>query len=146
VVLGGLITVGVYVQAIFHPLTLPPRQDPVARLRGWPELNAQVGQLATAGNAAFIASDNYATAAMLARSGGTVPVVGVEPRWRYFNLPGVTEHLAGLLVRPADRGSDSQGWQDMAPLARITRGAETYLVFSVLGTPPGVVLPRLDNP
>jgi 4-amino-4-deoxy-L-arabinose transferase-like glycosyltransferase len=142
-ILGGLITTIVYTQAVFHPIALGARLDPTIRLRGWPAFNQQIGALVVANGAAYIASDNYGIASMLARTSIPVPVIGVEPRWRLFDLPNSGKYGRGLLVRPADRGDNALDGQELVLVGKITRGSDDYRIFAVDGSLPGVVLPRL---
>ncbi len=139
--LGLLVTAVVYIQAVFHPFHLPAHSDPTLRLRGWPAFSEQVAAMAAAHGARYVASDNYGTAAMLARTSIPVPVIGVEPRWRLFDLPRST--LAnGLLVRPVNHGDHAPDGQTAVFLGNIARGSDVYSVFAVSGPLSGVVLPR----
>jgi 4-amino-4-deoxy-L-arabinose transferase-like glycosyltransferase len=150
--LGFALTALVYVQASLAPLRLPTRLDPtLAQLGGWPELAAEIARVAAREEAGFVAADAYGTAAELARAlAPGLPVIGVDPRWAHFNLPGADSTIAtrrGLLLRPAGRGE--AGWPGARPLGALTRGrgglvAARYSLYLVSGPPavPAVVLPR----
>jgi 4-amino-4-deoxy-L-arabinose transferase-like glycosyltransferase len=158
VVLGLAITLLVYLQGVAQPLALPRRLDPsLIRLGGWPALAAAVAARAGTEGAAFVATDNYGQAAILARLlPSAVPVLGVEPRWAYFNLPDAAPLIAGragLLIRSARRADppDTADWAAITPLGELVRArdgvtAETYRLYHVTGRDqapePIVVLPR----
>lgn len=155
-VLGIVITLCVYAQASFALLPLPAGLvDPIAlRLAGWDALAAQVETARRHAGARFVAVDQYAVAAELARTlPPDVPVVGVEPRWALFDLPAAAlTGQTGILVSSA-RDTDAIGpavWSDVAAIGQAERGhdgspVETFRLFRVTGrTGPSaaVVLPR----
>lgn len=104
VTLGAVITAIVYAQAIAAPIPLPVRHDPTAlELAGWPQFAAGVARFAQVRHSAFIAGTDYATVAELAyRRPKSIAVIGVGPRWRYFDLPSLAPNArqSGLLVEP----------------------------------------------
>jgi 4-amino-4-deoxy-L-arabinose transferase-like glycosyltransferase len=143
-VLSGFIITGlVYWQALAAPFPIPARADPTAlQLAGWPDLVAE----GVVSHPAFITSDDYATAAMLAYDAPkNIPVVGFDlshnVRWTYFALPPFTGGTGILLTRRDDA-------QCPHLLGRITRrrGAQTIATYRVCaftqGTHPGFLLPR----
>ncbi len=104
VTLGAVITAIVYAQAIAAPIPLPVRHDPTAlELAGWTRFVAGVARVAEASHASFVAGTDYATVAELAyRRPKSIVVIGVGPRWRYFDLPSLAPNArqSGLLVEP----------------------------------------------
>jgi len=156
VALGGAITALVYAQAAFGVLPLPARLDPTARLlAGWPAFAQSLADLAQAQGAAFIAVEPYGDAAELARlAPPALPVLAVDPRWRYVVLPDATSVIAGrtgLLLRAAGRSDtpDTDDWASLAPLPGIVRAggvvAAEYRLYRVVGQAGGepiVALPR----
>ena len=156
IALGAALTVAAYVQASAAPLSLPSRLDPTLRqLAGWPDLAAQVAQLAQATNADFVAADEYGLAAELARAlPSSLPVLGIEPRWELFALPHVPlDGRAGLLIRSTRRKDDpdygiAQQIKKIAMIARERAGniAEEYRVFRIVGKQArGARLPSRPN-
>jgi 4-amino-4-deoxy-L-arabinose transferase-like glycosyltransferase len=142
--LSGFILTGlVYWQALAAPFPIPAAEDPTAlQLAGWENFVTE----ATASDPAFITSDDYATAAMLAYDApNDIPVVGFDLpyniRWRYFSYPPFSGGTGILLTRRADakcphlRGHVSR-----------RRGAEVIAVYRVCsftqGSHPGFWLPR----
>lgn len=154
VALGAAITLVVYLQATLSPLALSPRIDPTMRLAGWPGLAASVAEEARAQGATFVAADDYAVAAELARDlPGGFPVVGVEPRWALFELPAApVTGRTGILVRSVRRGDDldRSRWSSTEEIGHASRvrdevTAETFRLYRVIGGPegsPAVTLPR----
>jgi hypothetical protein len=155
-VLGGMMTGAVYVQAVAAPLALPRRNDPsLARLGGWPDFTAAVAQAAARDGARFVAAEEYGLASVLAFSlpRGTV-VVAMDQRWAHFARPAPPAGVTGLLVRSERRGEGPPLWPGAAPVAgeagRLVRSrhgipAEAYRLFRVTtapGQPPAVTLPR----
>lgn len=153
-VLGAVITGGVYLQAVAAPLPLPRRNDPtLARLGGWPEFAAAVSAASDRDGAAFVAAEEYGLAAVLAfRLPRDRVVVAMDPRWRFFALPAPAPGVTGLLVRSERRGEGPPLWPGAEPVpqGRLLRSrggieAEAYRLFRVTtaaGQPPAVVLPR----
>ena len=153
--LGAVLTALVYVQAAFAPFPLPFRADPtLLRLAGWDTMAGEVDAARRAAGADFIAADGYGPASELAwhLPPGDV-VVGLEPRWSLFALPGAAvEGQTGLLVRSARRGDDidMRPWSSITEVGRIARGrggftAEEFRLFRVTARASeaaAVVLPR----
>ena len=137
VALGFGITILVYVQAVFQPVPLPARLDPIAlRLDGWDALAVEVDAARRQQDAAFVAADDYGVAAKLARALPVdVATLGVEPRWRLFALPhAAMSGRSGILVRSARRGGapDSTDWSSITAIGEVPRAdAENYLLYRV---------------
>ncbi len=151
--LGLLIAAFVFLQAAAAPIALPRFLDfTLVRLAGWSDLAGGVFVAQSHGNVDFVAADEYGLASELAFRLHT-PVMGVEPRWRFFEtLP--TEPLTnrtGLLVR-SDReygGPDPHLWSSITQLGSLQRKragivAETYRLFRVTGATgtTGTLLPQ----
>lgn len=103
IILGALITAGVYVQAWLAPLPLPAKLDPIAlQMGGWRDLADRVEETRRRIGASFVAADNYGIASELARNlPPGVPVVAIGPRWASFDLPVPNlAGAAGVLVQP----------------------------------------------
>jgi hypothetical protein len=103
----------------------------------------------------FIAAEEYGLASGMAfRLPPEVPVVAMDPRWRFFTLPTPPANTTGLLIRSERRGDGPPQWPGATPvegdagrLIRARRGqeAEAYRLFRVTtapGQPPRAVLPR----
>jgi hypothetical protein len=154
--LGFAMAGAAYLQATAAPLPLARRQDPtLARLGGWDGLAADLARAAAREGAAFIAAEEYGLASGMAfRLPPELPVVAMDPRWRFFTLPKPPENTAGLLIRSERRGDGPPQWPGATPiegeagrLVRARRGqqAEAYRLFRVttaLGQPPNAVLPQ----
>jgi 4-amino-4-deoxy-L-arabinose transferase-like glycosyltransferase len=156
-VLGLGLTLIVWVQGALAPLALPMRADPtLLRLGGWSTLATGITAEADRQGAAYIVSDNYSHAALLARllPPGR-PVLGIDERWASFALPGATPLITGrpgILVRSARRDDhpDPADWASITPLPGLTRarngmvaeGFRLYRVVGRAGDEPIVVLPR----
>ena len=109
IALGFFMTGAVYVQAAFTPLSLPSKLDPIARqMGGWQDFAATLEDARRRSGAGFVAADQSGLAAELARDlPPAVPVIGVGPRWRTFNLPpAAVGRLPGILVE-SDRHATS---------------------------------------
>jgi len=160
-VLGFAMTLLVWVQGVAAPLALPRRFDPtLMRLGGWPALADSVAAAARREGAAFVAADNYGQAALLARLlPPEIPVLGVEGRWAYFDLPDATPAIdgqTGLLLRSARRADppDAADWATLAPDGELVRDrggvtAEAFRLYRVRGRAGGepiVVMPRPTGP
>ena len=152
VALGGAITSLVYVQASSFALILPARIDPIAhQLAGWDGLAASVEAARRAQGAGFVAVEDYAVSAELARAlPAGVTVLGIEQRWRLFRLPAAeTGDATGLLVRRAGSG-EPVGWREARPVGETLRSSHGVIVqrlalWRVAGPDPSlpaVVLPR----
>jgi 4-amino-4-deoxy-L-arabinose transferase-like glycosyltransferase len=155
--LGFVVTALVYLQATLAPFPLPARLDPtLLRMGGWPAFGATVADMVRGSGASFVAVESYGDAAELARElPPDLPVLGIDWRWRVFDLPDATPLVAGrpgLLLRAARYAEppDSADWSAIgAPIAlnRVRGGvvAERYRLYPVVGragTTPVVVLPR----
>ena len=155
-ILGGVMTAGVYLQALAAPFPLPRRSDPtLARLGGWPAFLQDVDAAAARTGARFVAAEEYGLASVLAFGlpSGRV-VVAMDPRWRYFSLPAPEQGVTGLLVRSERRGEGPPLWPGATPLPegedRLVRRrggveAEAYRLHRVTAgpdQPPAAVLPR----
>lgn len=153
--LGVALTLAVYVQAAFAPWPLSRRHDPtLARLGGWPELAAAVEAERRAQGAAFVAAEEYGLAAQLAQNlPPGIPVVALDQRWMFFNLPRPVPGVTGVLVQ-SERRDSAPNWPGAeliaraeGPLRRSRRGieAERYRVFRIVtrpDLPPSAILPR----
>ena len=156
IALGLAMTLLVYVQAATLALPLPARADPIARqLAGWPDLVRSVDAIRRQQGTRCVASDEYGTAAELARGlPGDVTVLGEGPRWRLFSLPppalGTTACL--LLRRPGDVAPAE--WRDAARIGAVARygqgkAVQQFSVWRVAGPSPALaaaVLPRRSLP
>ncbi len=146
--LGFAITALVYLLATFQPMIWPGHNDPLARLRGWAPFAKELAQLASAHGAAFIASDNYGTASLLARSDIKLPIIGAQPRWAFFNLPSAdalqvaTTQVPGLFVTSPGEKHDMCCNMEFVQQVIRPGSATTYDVYSLPQTPPGALLPR----
>lgn len=155
-VLGFAMTGAIYLQAVAAPLPLPRRSDPtLARLGGWDGFVADVTAAMDREGAAFIATEEYGLASILAfRLPRGRVVVAMDPRWRYFSRPTPVPGVAGLLVRSERRGEWPPAWPGAESLpgeeGRLVRSrdgmeAEAYRLHRVTtgaGQPPAAVLPR----
>lgn len=153
VALGFALTLLVVVQSIWAPFPLRRSVDiTLARLGGWPELVAEVEAARRARGAAFVAAEEYGLGAQLAlRLPRDVPVVVIDPRWAFFDLPRPEPGVTGLMVRSERRGEWRPWWTGAEPLdsvlVRSRHGveAERYRLFRVEtrdGLPPTALLPR----
>ncbi len=155
VVLGLAMTAMVYLQATLALLPVPIRFDPSAlQLAGWPELAAQAEAARRRDGASFVATDQYGVASELAYwLPAEVPVVGIEPRWRMFDLPAAAlDGRVGILVRSARREalSGAGAWAALDLLGVVARqrdgqAVEMYRLYRVVGggaLPDATVLPR----
>lgn len=155
-ILGGVMTAGVYLQAVAAPLPLPRRSDPtLARLGGWDGFLADLDATMAREGAAFVAAEEYGLAAVLAFGlpRGRV-VIAMDSRWRYFSLPAPTPGVTGLLLRSERRGEGPPLWPGAEALpdgvGRLVRSrhgiqAEAYRLHRVTtapGQPPAALLPR----
>jgi 4-amino-4-deoxy-L-arabinose transferase-like glycosyltransferase len=157
VALGLGMTAITYVQATMAPVALPMRLDPtLLRLGGWQGLADEVAAAAEREGAAFVASDNYGHAALLARLlPPGIAVAGLEDRWALFRVPDARAALdgkVGLLLRSARRDDrpDLRDWAVLAPLDTLERGrggmtAEGFRLYRGsfrAGDQPAALLPR----
>lgn len=134
-----------FAQAIWAPLPLPPRLDPTARLRGWPELAAGV-RGAMAGENLPVFTETYQTASLLNfyafRSLRARPLPGASrvtqyDYWDDTALPPEGEFLAAWRVEKAPW---LQERHDCRMLARVGDSAPVprpMLVLRCIPRPPG---------
>ncbi len=152
VVLGLAITLLVYLQAATGLLPVPVRFDPIAlRLAGWHTLAAEVNAVRQQSGASFVAADQYAAAAKLARAlPASVAVIGVEPRWSLFNLPTApVAGRTGILVHSGGDDVDRTPWSSVTEIGQADRRqgttvVEAFRLFRVTGaadTKETVLLP-----
>ena len=155
--LGFALTALVWVQGIWAPAPLPRRLDITAmRLAGWDAMAAEVTAAARREGAHYVVADNYGQAAELAwRMPADIPVLALDTRWYWFDLPSAAEMVIGqpgLMLR-SDRLVDQPHTSDFAhpaELGEIARGrggmvAERLRFYRVVGRAgfePIVVLPR----
>jgi 4-amino-4-deoxy-L-arabinose transferase-like glycosyltransferase len=151
--LGFAITALAYLQATEPLFPLPPRLDPIAmRLAGWNGLAHQVETVRNASAAAYVAADGYALASELAwwlPEGGpvSVPVIGIDQRWRLTTLPAAPiAGKPGLLIRDARRADppDPRMWGSAERIGIVTRpgaGGPDFALYQVTASADGVALP-----
>ena len=155
--LGLLLTGLVWVQGIWAPIPLPRALDiTLLRLGGWDSMAAGVAASAQAEGAAYVVADNYGIAAELAWwLPPDIPVLALDTRWRWFDLPdanGFVNGRTGLLAH-SDRRADQPASPDFVqvqPVALIERarggmvaeGVRLYRVVGREGDEPIVLLPR----
>ena len=90
--LGIAFTLAAFLQLGLGALPIEAKKDPTAHLRGWAKLGSDIAMLAEAQGAAAILTANYATTGELAFYGGRErPVLQVNERIRYANLPAPDE-------------------------------------------------------
>ena len=149
-------TAAVYLQATLALLPVPVRFDPSAlQLAGWPELAAQVEVARRLDGASFDQRRiQYGVASELAYwLPAEVQVVGIEPRWRMFDLPAAAlDGRVGILVRSARREAPvgDGPWASRELLGEVGRqrggeSVELYRLYRVVGgggLTDAVVLPR----
>jgi len=142
--LGFFCTALAYAQALASPFPLPPGLDPAAhQFAGWQALAAA----AAAGNPAYLTSDDYATAAVLAYDvPDSIPVVGFDSKWNtrwvYFDLPSAhVQGLAGVLVT---RHADAHCPDQLGTITRRDGGQvlTTYRLCRIVPSAPGMLIPR----
>ena len=155
--LGALLTALVYIQGVGGMLPLPRRLDPTLRLAGWPKLAEAVERARLLTGAEYVAADSYGEAALLARLlPPDVTVIGVEPRWAFFDLPNAASAIdghRGLLLRTARRQGppDAADWATVEPETMLRRGRdgtvdEVYRLYRVIGRPGDIAAVRLPRP
>ena len=149
---GLALTAVVYLQAAAAPFALPRRVDPtLIRLAGWDGLAQAADGLRRDQGLAFLASEDYSQAALLAWwSPPDTEVVGAEARWTLFRLP---HHVAGpglLLISDRRReGPNPALWAEAAEIGHLVRAragveAEGFRVYRVVlrAGAPAAVMPR----
>ncbi|MDE2583158.1 MAG: glycosyltransferase family 39 protein [Rhodospirillales bacterium] len=153
--LGLAITGLAYLQATTALLPVPARRDPTAlRLAGWTGLARQVAAARARTGAAFVAATDYDVASELAfHLPPGAPLVGVEPRWVWFDLPHpAILGRSGLLVRSLRRSGlpNPLPWASMQPLGTIwrrrgTAKIEGFRLFRVVARQSPVASARLPS-
>ncbi|NHN83494.1 glycosyl/arabinosyl/mannosyl transferase [Acetobacter musti] len=137
-ILGFTLGALVLFQAITGVLPLSRHLDITLRQGGgWPAFARAVR--ARTQNAAFIASDDYGLASELAFRLKGIPVLGAEPRWQLFDLPGFRCTAGqGILIRNARRDFPAGSlWPSLVspvteiPRTRHGREAERYVLYTV---------------
>lgn len=159
-ILGLVLTLVVYVQAVASPLPLGGVSDPTIRLLGgWHKLGSVAEIHAQQIGARFIAVDEYGLGAELAlRLPRDMPLLAEDPRWQYFSLPqpstaGLAAGDTGLLIRTTRRrdAPDATPWASIRDIGTIARGrngrvGETYRLYAVtLGPLAATRLARLPS-
>jgi 4-amino-4-deoxy-L-arabinose transferase-like glycosyltransferase len=148
--LGLALTALLYLQASLAPFPLPRALDPTLRLAGFDALSAATAAAARQDGAAFIGSEEYGLASLLAWHGNGLPVLGNEPRWTVFDRPAAVTSAPGLLIISARHtaGPNPDLWQTATLLGTLDRGrhgivAETYRLYRVTLRPgaPAIQLP-----
>lgn len=93
VVLFGL----VMVHAVVHVPSLSASKDPITRQTGgWGDFSAEVIGRAQAMHADAIAVDDYGVASEIKRAGTAMPIIGLDPRWRFLGRP--LENFHNVLI------------------------------------------------
>ena len=104
---------------------------------------AQLASQAAARHPAFLTSDDYATAAILAYDAPkTIPVAGFDPRWHYFGFPPAgLENRTGILVTRRDGTPCAE---EIATVTRTRDGQpiQTYRLCRFTAPASGILLPR----
>ena len=148
--LGALLTAGLYLQATLAPFPLARRLDPTVRLRGWTELAGATADLARQNGLAFIASEEYGPASLLAWARPGIPVLAAAERWRLFDLPQASSGETGLLLQSERRREppDDGIWVSSELIGTVVRRAgsrdvERYRIYKVVNRPgsPAVIVP-----
>jgi 4-amino-4-deoxy-L-arabinose transferase-like glycosyltransferase len=99
VALGLLMSAFLYLHAVVPLVQLPGSRDPSSQMRGWRQLADELERLRVEKGACWVATSSYATTGQLAFAlEGKVPVVQLNERTRYLNLPPVP---ASVLQCPA---------------------------------------------
>ncbi len=99
IAVGLTMSLAIYLHAAAPLVLRADFKEPTHQLRGWPELAANVEDLARREGAAWIATTSYATTAKLAyHLGDRIPVVQLDERLRYVHLP---QPSRALLSQPA---------------------------------------------
>ncbi|HYZ63644.1 MAG TPA: glycosyltransferase family 39 protein [Acetobacteraceae bacterium] len=154
--LGFAVTALVYIQAAAAPLPLPRRLDPtLIRLAGWDGLAAEAERMRQETGAAYLASEEYGLASLLAwGTPGPAEVAGVEPRWALFRLPRAGGGTGLLLISQRRREPpDPAFWRDVVQVGQLVRQragveAEAFRVYRVVmrDGAPASRLPRPGGP
>jgi 4-amino-4-deoxy-L-arabinose transferase-like glycosyltransferase len=138
--LGFVLLAIVYAQALAAPFPLPARADPTAlQMRGFAGLAAKAAE----SRPAFLTSDDYATAAILAYyAPKNIPVAGFDTRWAYFSLPAAgLQNQTGILVTRRD-GTLCPTLLGTVTRTRGSQPIQTYRLCRFTAPATGVLLPR----
>lgn len=104
IITGFIITALVYVQAGWAIFPLPRSADiTMKRLAGWPTLARQLNATYSQTRSRFIAIDDYGVAALMAFYLPDTPIIGVDARWRYFNMSHCVLPGQGLFMQSTHR-------------------------------------------
>ena len=154
--LGFAVTAVAYAQATLRPFPVPPQLDPTTRLTGWPDLAAEVAVVAWETKARFVAVEPYGAASELALLlPPDLPVLGLDARWRQFNLQDagpLVEGKAGLKLHQIHPGDPEPGvWQQMQPLRDNPPGqggmaGDPYRLYRVSGWTGHAAMVALPRP
>jgi len=152
----GLVTIAAIYGHVVHPLLhLPGEQDPTAQMHGWADFGQRIEARRQAVGATWIATSSYATTGQLAfRAPPAIPVLQLDERLRYINLPVPDARLLaspGLYVE-LDRREDParlrQKFRSVLALGTIARESDglviaTYSLYKI-ADPVGQVLDPVD--
>jgi len=153
-VIGALMTSVVFAQATLAPFALPRAYDfTLIRLAGWSDLAGAVYVAAATQHADYVVADEYGLASELAFRLHQ-RVLGVEPRWRFFDLPQARiAGQTGLLVRSTRETGppDPRAWAGAVPVGTATRSrhgieAERYILYRVQWSRRGPAPVQLPQP
>jgi hypothetical protein len=128
VVLGLAISAVVYLQAVASPIPLPLRLDTTAlRLAGWSDVARQVEAAARTNGAEAVAVDDYGLASELAFAlPGSIPVLVLDRRWQYFDLP--RRDVAGMRLLLLGYGFDPRRFVGVEDLGKVTRARDGAVI------------------
>nr|WP_282449061.1 glycosyltransferase family 39 protein [Roseibium sp. CAU 1639] len=157
VLLGLIVAIVVQLHAVWPITGTLARKDPTFQLRGWPEIGAELKEIAHREGAGFVATSSYGLNGQLDfLLKDTVPVVQVTERIRYimagdpdlslFDGPGL--YVAVERRDKADELQDSFG--QVKPIAELTRTVkgvplETLVVYRLGGRIGPVFEPIADR-
>jgi Dolichyl-phosphate-mannose-protein mannosyltransferase len=144
-----------YWHLMFPLVTLGESRDPTAQTRGWSEFGRAIEAQRIAVGAQWIATTSYATTGQLAfQERSNVPVLQIDERLRYINLPPVSEAIlrAPALYVELQRREDPDRLRKhfrtvtaLGALDRLSNGVPiaTYVLYR-LAEPTGPVLEPVD--
>jgi Dolichyl-phosphate-mannose-protein mannosyltransferase len=87
--LGVAFSGAIYLWALHPLLLLDVETDPTSQTRGWPDFASKINAVRIEAGAAWIATTSYATTGELAFALRQVPILQLNERVRYANLPPV---------------------------------------------------------